>query len=188
MVASKLYVLMEEYVKIIRMDLVNVFVPRDFSGNFVKTVSPFSLSHLKGYHKHFFFDAYSTQTIWLLKYCNFLQGDPCNTQPSPCQHGGTCSFDEDLNVSCECTPEYEGDHCQLSKTYPIYICALYALHCGQVKLFIMRNHMYQNILHQIRTKLWSTLSKRWSMCRGQEQSRGFDMLLPFWLFGGGLRV
>ena len=112
MVVSKSNVLMEEYVKITMMDLVNVFVPRDFSGNFVKTVSPFSLSRLKK----------KSQTILfsIANRCNsknviiFLQGDPCNTQPSPCQHGGTCSFDADFDVSCECTPEYEGDHCESS--------------------------------------------------------------------------
>lgn len=41
MVVSKSNVSMEEYVKITMMDPVNVFAPRDFSGNFVKTVSTF---------------------------------------------------------------------------------------------------------------------------------------------------
>ena len=124
MVVSKLNALMEEYVKITMMDLANVFVPMDFSGNFVKTVSPFSLNYLKKVLYKIWGLANKSNSKNVLI---FLQGDPCNTQPSPCQHGGTCSFDEDLNVSCECTPEYEGDHCESSTNSRFTFYCIYCL-------------------------------------------------------------
>ena len=68
MVVSKLNVLMEEYVKITMMDLVNVFVPRDFSANFVKTVSHFPLSHLKRIIRGRFYRL----LVQLQKYINFI--------------------------------------------------------------------------------------------------------------------
>ena len=39
--------------------------------------------------------------------------DPCRVKP--CYHGGTCSITEDNEASCECTPHWEGDQCQIGK-------------------------------------------------------------------------
>ena len=47
--------------------------------------------------------------------------DPCHNPLmdylNPCHNGGTCSFDADFNVSCECPPEWTGEFGKLNVLY-----------------------------------------------------------------------
>ena len=49
----------------------------------------------------------TTLFINLANPCHNPQMDYLN----PCHNGGTCSFDANFNVSCECPPEWTGEFC-----------------------------------------------------------------------------
>ena len=34
---------------------------------------------------------------------------------NPCQNGGTCNYDANFTVTCECPPEWTGDNCEIGK-------------------------------------------------------------------------
>lgn len=38
---------------------------------------------------------------------------PCASEP--CQNGGTCISDEDLEIECICPPDYTGKFCEIGK-------------------------------------------------------------------------
>jgi len=41
--------------------------------------------------------------------------NPLMDYVNPCQNGGTCTFDANFTVSCECLPEWTGDACEIPR-------------------------------------------------------------------------
>lgn len=47
-------------------------------------------------------------------YFQYLDGDDCLSVLVPCQNGGAC-VDGWQNYTCDCTPGFEGEFCEIGK-------------------------------------------------------------------------